>query len=71
MVVKRRIKNGVKKKFKIGDRVWNDKRGYGTVSTETYYTSSFNTYTGVKYDDYLGQKYPLCCETDELILVRD
>lgn len=61
----------VKKKFKIGDRVWDDKRGYGTVSTETYHTSSRNTYTGVKYDDYLGQKYPLCCETDELILVRD
>lgn len=59
------------KKFKIDDRVWHESMGYGTVTTATYYNSRSTTYTCVKYDDFLGIKDSLCCETDELTLVRD
>lgn len=59
-----------KKKFKDGDRVWHENMGYGTVSGDTYNTIHFTTYTCVKYDDFLDQKFPLCGETEELILAE-
>lgn len=58
------------KKFKVGDRVWHENMGYGTVTVETYHTIHFTHVHVVKYDDFLGQKYSLCGETEELVLVE-